>query len=100
MNHLYISGKMTGIEDYNFPAFRAAAAQLRDAGYQVTDPSDKGIVEGWAWADYLEHDLVEIFACDGVATLDGWHHSRGARLEVHVAAELGMEIRSVREWLA
>jgi len=29
INRIYLSGPMTGIADYNFPAFNAAAARLR-----------------------------------------------------------------------
>lgn len=40
MKHLYISGPITGMPDLNFPAFHAAAAALRAAGYTVTNPAE------------------------------------------------------------
>ena len=36
--HVYLAGPMTGIAEFNFPAFDAAAAKLRDLGYVVFNP--------------------------------------------------------------
>lgn len=99
MTRLYVAGPMSGIEGHNFPAFNTAAAQLRDAGYEVENPADTGVVEGWSWADYLRYDLPLMLRCEGVALLTGWFHSKGARLEIDVAERLGMQVRVVRVWL-
>lgn len=95
---LYIAGPMSGIEGHNFPAFNEAAAQLRAAGYEVENPADTGVVEGWSWADYLRYDLPLMLKCDGVAMLFGWQDSRGAQLEYEVAYQLGMPINAVQWW--
>lgn len=99
MIRLYLSGAMSGIEDHNFPAFRAAAEKLRAAGYEVEDPSEKGIVEGWTWEQYLRWDLRQLTFCDALAMLPGWLDSRGANLEAHVAKALGMPVMPVEHWL-
>lgn len=96
---IYVSGPMTGIAEHNFPAFKAAAAALREAGFDVEDPSEKGIVEGWEWEDYLKYDLIELCKCDAVAVLPDWHKSRGAQLEVHVAEALGMLVLTPSMWI-
>jgi len=98
---LYVSGPMTGIPEHNFPAFNAAAAALRAAGFEVVNPADNGAdpTGQTTWADYLRKDLVDMLGCKGLALLDGWHRSKGARLEYHVASELAMPIRSVDAWL-
>jgi len=89
---LYLSGPMTGIPDHNFPAFHAAAAELRAAGYEVVNPAELGEHADWAWADYLKRDLRVLLDCDGIAMLAGWRDSRGALLEHHVAQQLGMVV--------
>lgn len=99
MTRIYISGPMTNIADWNFPAFAEAAHQLRVAGYSVEDPSEKGIINDWTWADYLKWDLRALTFCDGVAVLPGWPSSRGASLEVHVASALSIPVGSVEFWL-
>lgn len=90
---------MTGYPDHNFPAFRAAAAKLQGAGYEVTDPSSFEDNEGNSWADCLKRDIPELLKCDGVAVLYGWHNSKGAQLEIHVADALGMPYWAVQWWL-
>lgn len=96
---LYISGPMTGYPDFNFPAFNAAAKSLSLAGYEVENPADKGIVDGWNWEDYLRYDLIQMLQCDGVALLDKWEESKGAVLEERTASAVGMSILHVSEWL-
>ncbi len=89
---VYISGPMTGIENYNFPAFNRAAAILAMHGYDVENPADKGVIDGWEWADYLRYDLRVLTLCDAIYRLPGWENSRGATLEVHVAVALGLTV--------
>lgn len=98
---IYISGKMSGVKDYNYPAFFEAEYILRRLGYDVVNPARTGVQEGWEWKDYLKKDLVDILTknVDTVVTLEGWEDSRGARLEVHVAKELGMKVISMKEFL-
>ncbi|CRM19804.1 hypothetical protein [Pseudomonas sp. 31 R 17] len=52
-NRVYVAGPMTGIEDFNYPAFNAVADQLRALGYEFENPADHGIVEGAQWAGYM-----------------------------------------------
>lgn len=99
MTKLYISGPMSNYPEHNYPAFFEAAETLRNLGYDVVNPAELGVVDGWKWADYLRRDLRVMLDCDGVATLDGWTKSKGARLEVDVAEELDMPIDSVDAWL-
>ena len=89
---LYLAGPMTGIEDFNFPAFNDMAAELRARGYVVENPAEHGVVDGADWADYMAYDLTRLGLCGQVAVLPGWENSKGARLEVHIARELGMKV--------
>ena len=90
-NRLYLAGPMTGFEDFNFPAFNKMAAELRARGYVVENPAEHGVVDGADWADYMAYDLTRLGLCGQVAVLPGWENSKGARLEVHIARELGMK---------
>lgn len=87
---LYIAGPMTGIADYNFPAFNAMADKMRAAGWHVENPADHGLVPGADWADYLRYDIGCLASCEAIMLLPGWTASRGARLEVSIAKELGV----------
>lgn len=97
---IYVAGPMTGLPDFNYPAFRSAAAELRERGFEVEDPSTNenptpGDYHGW-----LRAGLAQLIRCDAVALLDGWEASGGARLEVNVAATLGLRVAPLDAWLA
>lgn len=95
---LYIAGPMTGIEDFNFAAFRAAEKILTEAGYLVTNPADNGQGDHeWKW--YVRMGIQQLLTCDGVAVLPGWSGSMGAQLEVHIAQRLDMPVDTVPEWV-
>lgn len=91
-NRVYLAGPMTGIADFNYPAFNAMADQLRAAGYQVENPADHGIIPGAQWADYMAYDLTRLGLCGKIALLPGWERSEGAKLEVQIAHRLGMTV--------
>lgn len=95
---LYVCGPMTGIAEFNFPAFNAAADRLRAAGYDVVNPAEFGSEDDWATC--LKRDLGYVVQVDGLALLPGWADSRGARLETHVAHELGIALKDVEEWVS
>lgn len=100
MTSLYVAGPMTGLPDFNYPAFHGAAAVLRRNGFVVLNPAETAggdQTQTWEW--YLRHALRQVTESDGIATLDGWWRSRGARLEVHVATALGMPVEPVGHWI-
>lgn len=94
---LYISGPMTGIASFNFPAFECAAGVLREQGHDVlsaheVDHGEK-ITGGLPWTTYLRGDLrAMLVECDAIVLLHGWPKSRGARLELDVALALEMKV--------
>lgn len=91
-NRVYVAGPMTGIADFNYPAFNAVADQLRGLGYEVENPAEHGIVEGAQWADYMAYDLTRLGLCGMIALLPDWEKSQGARLEVLIAEKLCMTV--------
>ena len=111
MKPFYIAGPMTGIPQFNFPAFEEAAKELRARGVSVISPTELEGPEWYAaamsspdgnlthaemkagetWGTVLGRDVTQIADnCCGVILLDGWHKSRGARLEAFVAIQCGM----------
>lgn len=98
---LYICGPMTGKPGNNFDAFFRAEKILVALGFQVENPARIQLPEGKekTWENYMKHDLPRMVQCDGIATLNGFENSRGAMLELQVAAALGIEINSVSIWI-
>ena len=91
-NRVYVAGPMTGIADFNYPAFNTVADQLRAQGFEVEKPADHGIVEGAQWTDYMAYNLTRLGLCGVIALLPDWEKSQGAKLEVQIAERLGMTV--------
>lgn len=96
---IYIAGPMSGLPDFNYPMFQKAVDVLKEAypDWEIISPHDLdetwGSVEkGWTWREYMQRDLKILVHCDAIALLPGFMTSKGARLEHHVARELGLEI--------
>ena len=88
---IYLSGPMSGIPEYNFPAFNAAAARLREMGYGVINPAEIEQPD-IAWGVCMRNDITELMRADTVALLPGWENSAGSGLEITIALALGMDI--------
>lgn len=86
---------MSGLPNFNFPAFGGACLALRERGVETFSPHEKG-GEGEegeaAWNRYLREDLTLLARCRSLVLLPGWPNSRGAKLELAVALGLGMAI--------
>lgn len=94
MKRIYISGPMTGLPEFNIPAFAAKAAELRALGHHVTNPAENGLHAGASWSEHMRADIRDMMDCDTLHLLPGWRASKGARLEVKIAAALGFSIEA------
>jgi hypothetical protein len=104
---------MSGIPQFNFPAFFAAAEQLRADGFEVVSPAeidneeDKGAAlrspDGQSvkrtdgvsktWGDFLARDvkLLADTGIQGIVFLPNWQNSKGAKLEAFVGLLQGFK---------
>lgn len=96
---LYLSGPMSGLPEFNYPAFHLAKEMLEARGYDVTSPADLPLRDDWEWVDYIEVDIDSVFVAEGVAYLDGCEQSKGARIERRIAERLNLPIADVAFWL-
>jgi len=100
MAHVYLSGPMTGLPEFNVPAFMAAALRLRTEGHEVFNPAESfGGRLDLPRDEYFRKDFEELVrvANNGgyVVVLPGWEKSRGATLEVLAAAEMGIRVMTL-----
>lgn len=95
---VYICGPMSGLPEYNYPAFNAEAARLRAIGYHVENPAENPKQD--TWQDYMRQAVRQMMTCDAVALLPGWHDSRGALIENGLAVSLGIPVRKCAEYQA
>lgn len=92
---IYISGPMTGIEHFNFPAFELAEKALTDQGHSVLS-AHRIVQTSTEWADMMRRDVIEMMLhCDSIALLPRWQQSRGSQIEVAVARAFNFRVFNI-----
>jgi hypothetical protein len=100
----YIAGPMTGIPEFNFPAFDAEAEVLRKAGHTVISPAEMDRADGFDEKGctgfevltpeqrhrFARNDIDALLKVDAIMLLPGWRNSTGATNESKVASWLGL----------
>jgi len=98
---IYIAGPMTGIKDFNYPAFHDAEKQLRERHgdqIKIINPAKNfGGETGLPWATYIRESIKQVALADAICYLRGWPASKGARLEVEIAKALNLQIGYVED---
>jgi len=93
MTNIYLSGPMTGIENYNHELFDRVAAEFRSAGFFVCSPAE--FFDGDLTkerSEYMREAIKYLLEADTIMLLPGWQGSKGARLEAAIATELELNI--------
>lgn len=107
MRRLYLIGPVTGKPNDNREAFEEASARLEVDGYAVDIPHVyTNLGEDWGFC--MRRSITAMLAIDhkgdslfdGVAMLDGWEESEGAKIEKQVAEALGIPCRPWRDYLS
>lgn len=94
---IYISGKITGTEDYE-KRFAKAEAELEAKGFNVLNPVkvgkwlEKYLSRVPTWIEYMKHDLKAMMSADYIYMMKGYRESKGARIELFLAKILKYEI--------
>jgi hypothetical protein len=95
---VYLSGKMTGLEESEYKEnFRNAEMFYRACGYEVVNPCNISEIvlkrkPNASYEDFVREDLRALSECTHIAMLEGWESSPGARRERAEAERLGLEI--------
>lgn len=79
---VYISGPITGVQDY-MEKFEAAEKELIEKGFTVVNPAkiNYGMPDDMTYEEYMEIDIRLIDLCDAIYMIRGWEMSRGANRE-------------------
>jgi nucleoside 2-deoxyribosyltransferase len=101
---IYLAGPMRGYDQFNFPAFAAAAKVLRADGHVVFSPAEHDIeggfdpslntLDGFDLQAAMRWDIETVIHSDRVVVLPGWHASHGCQVEVMVADSIGIPVLS------
>lgn len=87
---VYISGPMSGLPDYNYPAFFAAEKILIAKGFETINPARTE--EKADWNGYMSHAIDLMRNATAIYYLKGWENSFGARIEAIVAEKMKLEV--------
>lgn len=92
-NSIYISGPMTGKPQFNRPAFVVAEDYLNGhhPALKVLSPHTI-VIDEPSWEKYMRVALGMMLKCEAIYMLKGWRDSKGARIELGLAQELGMRV--------
>lgn len=94
-SRIYISGPITGVEDFK-QKFDAAAKVLTDKGYEIVNPSWLGaVIPNATHEQYMNICIPLMDECNAIYLLEGWEWSHGASIEYGYA--LGRDMLIFRE---
>ena len=90
---IYISGKVTGTDDY-MSRFANAHMKLLAAGHEVINPAEicSALPKDMKHSEYMSVCIPLLKLADGIYMLKGWEQSPGARTEYRRAKDRGKEI--------
>lgn len=88
---------MSGIKDFNKPAFDKAEEYLTQAGYSVFNPARMHFDDAWTHEEIMRIDLAALAQCDYILMLDKWYNSKGAIQEYHYANGIGVKQLLMRD---
>jgi hypothetical protein len=99
---IYLAGRMTGVDQFNFPLFAEATASLRRQGHEVASPAEHDLesgfdptlnsLEGFNPETAMRWDLDRVYWADAVVVLPDWQKSRGAAIETRLCWFLGKPV--------
>lgn len=97
---VYLAGPMTGLPEYNYPAFFQAAELLRERGLLVQNPAEHAQRNPQSsWVEYMRQALKIMLDCDELYLLPGWGKSNGVYIEHRLALDLNMPISYPEDWM-
>lgn len=96
MSKIYISGKITGTDDY-MERFERAERLLTDKGYTVINPAkiNSNLPPNTSHEQYMNMSYTMLDMADAIFMMNGWRNSVGACMEHGYA--VAKKIRIIEE---
>lgn len=92
---VYIAGPMSGLPEYNRPAFNTEALHQQQKGHVVLNPAN--LPDGLTQQQYMGICIEMVKIADEVIMLPNWVNSQGSTAEFHYAMKCGKVIRQAED---
>ncbi len=99
MKTLYICGAITNNPNYRDDFSKADLALNRSKYFSINPVVECAVHNVTDWTECMNLVIPLLLDADGIALIPSDLPSRGRDLELHIAKELGIEIKTVDEWL-
>ena len=90
---IYISGKISGIENEAPELFAKAERELQAKGFETVNPMTFNHNHDKSWHSYMKEDVKALCECDVIYMLSNWTDSKGAIIEHTIAMYLGLKVQ-------
>jgi len=90
---IYISGKISGIENEALELFTKAEKELQAKGFETVNPMTLTHEHDKSWHSYMKEDVKALCECGEIFMLSNWIDSKGAIIEHTIAMYLGLKVR-------
>ena len=90
---IYISGKISGIENEASELFAKAEMELQAKGFETINPMTLNHEHDKSWHSYMKEDIKALCECDVIYMLSNWTDSKGAIIEHTIAMYLGLKVQ-------
>lgn len=89
-NRIYLSGPITGVDNYKI-IFSAYAIRLWRLEWEVVNPATACPPKWGYWRCMARCIRLEL-GCGAIAMIPGWEKSRGAKIEHRIARMMGLQV--------
>lgn len=89
---VYISGKISGIENEAQKLFEKAEKELQSKEFEVVNPMKLNHQHDKSWHSFMKEDIKALCDCDAIYMLSNWTNSKGAIIEHTIAIYLGLKV--------
>lgn len=72
--------------------FEEAKKEVLLLGFEPVSPLDLPHNHERTWGAYMREDLIAMLQCDSVYALSNWRFSPGAKIEINLALDIGLNI--------
>ena len=97
MKQLYLCGAISNNQNYKND-FEVAYNKLQKTGYAIVSPI-YFCNEGWSWEQCMRECIRILSTKRAIAIIGDISNSKAAKLEIEIGKALGMEIKTIDEWL-